>query len=285
MINLAKRNLYIYFRSPSNVLLSLMATLIVLLVYILFLGGNYGADYPMLDNGSLFMNTWLLAGMCALAPLSTSLSIVSAIIADRMQGVDRDFLASPVARYKIAGGYLISGATGSFIVTCTVFIISLVWLVLSGAAAPTLTILVKCLVIIALTCICSSCITFFIASLIRKSGAYNSIGTIVGTLGGFLSAIYLPFGQLPAAMQEVVKLFPPSHAAVLMRSTLLEGISSVSYASTPTADLAKVFEYLGVRLSSSNGLIPLWTSLAVLIGCSILFFGLSCWSVAYKRRK
>jgi multidrug/hemolysin transport system permease protein len=70
MINLTKRNLYIYFRSPSNFLMSLMATLIVLFVYILFLGRNYGTDYPMLDNGGLFMNTWLLAGMCTLVNIT-----------------------------------------------------------------------------------------------------------------------------------------------------------------------------------------------------------------------
>jgi multidrug/hemolysin transport system permease protein len=217
--------------------------------------------------------------------LSTSLYIVSTIISDKMQGVDKDFLASPVARHKIAGGYLISGATGSFVVTCTVFIVSLVWLVLAGASVPHISIFLKCLIIIVLTCICSSCITFFIANLIQKNGVYHSIGTIVGTLGGFLSAIYLPFGQLPAAMQAIVKLFPPSHAAVLMRCTLLEGISSVSYAHTPPGDLTKIFEYLGVRFFSSNELIPKWISLAVLVGCTFLFFGLSCLSISRRKRK
>ena len=37
-----------------------------------------------------------------------------------------------------------------------------------------------------------------------------------------MTGIYLPVGMLPAAMQTVVKLFPVSHAALLMRRVMME---------------------------------------------------------------
>ncbi len=78
----------------------------VLVVLRFVLGDSLAASFSNMNDGSLFVTAWMLAGMCAVAPLSTSLSVGGAIVGDRIEGVDQDFLAAPVAAIKLRAATL-----------------------------------------------------------------------------------------------------------------------------------------------------------------------------------
>ena len=63
----------------------------------------------------------------------------------------------------------------------------------------------------------ASCFTMYdIVSWFKSIHAFSTASSIVGTFIGFLTGIYIPFRSLPEAVQLVIKIFPPSHTAVLI---------------------------------------------------------------------
>jgi multidrug/hemolysin transport system permease protein len=73
----------------------------------------------------------------------------------------------------------------------------------------------KVLGLILLSTFTNTSIVLFITSFFKSNNAFATASTIIGTLIGFLTGIYLPIGQLPDVVQWVVKVFPVSHSAVL----------------------------------------------------------------------
>ena len=99
------RNLRLYVRDPLNVFFSLLGALIVLLLYVFFLGSLQessisdaipGAD-PALISG--FVDSWMFGGILALTTMTASLGALGVFVEDAESGRFRDFLVSPVRRW------------------------------------------------------------------------------------------------------------------------------------------------------------------------------------------
>lgn len=67
---------------------------------------------------------------------------------------------------------------------------------------------IKVLGLIILTVIFASFMMFFMVSCFKSVNAYSTACTVIGTLIGFLTGVYIPIGNLPESVQTVVKLFP-----------------------------------------------------------------------------
>ncbi len=102
------------------------------------------------------------------------------------------------------------------------FVLSEIYLVSSGGEMLSFFAILQTLGIMALTVLASSALVFFCVSFLRSQNAFTTLSTILGTLVGFVTGVYIPIGTLPEAMQWVVKLFPISHSAVLYRQVLTE---------------------------------------------------------------
>jgi multidrug/hemolysin transport system permease protein len=113
--------------------------------------------------------------------------------------------------------------------------------------------------------------------------AFATASTIIGTLIGFLTGIYLPIGQLPNAVQWIIKVFPVSHSAVLMRQVMMDDSLSKTFAGAP-AEAAESFKQLmGVTLKFGDTTASALVSFGVLIVSFALFFILSVFSLSRKR--
>src|SRR5690606_28948098 len=84
-----------------------------------------------------------------------------------------------------------------------------------------------------LTVLYSSFMMFFMVSFFKSNNAFATASTVIGTLIGFLTGVYIPIGELPGSVQTVVKIFPPSHSAVLLRKIMMEEAQKISFAGAP----------------------------------------------------
>jgi multidrug/hemolysin transport system permease protein len=75
--------------------------------------------------------------------------------------------------------------------------------------------------LILLATMANTSLVCFMASFFKSQQAFGTASTVIGTLIGFLTGIYLPVGNLPASVQTVIKVFPISHSAVLFRQVLM----------------------------------------------------------------
>ena len=112
---LTRRNLKIFLKDKANVFFSLLAPLIVLALYILFLGrvqedGLLSALESMGVTGgreeiSAFCDSWMLAGAMSCACITVPLCACGIMIQDKTRGISADLMVSPVARWVTPAAY------------------------------------------------------------------------------------------------------------------------------------------------------------------------------------
>ena len=199
MFNLAERNLKIYFRQKSTVFFSLLSIFIIIGLYVVFLGNTWASDYE-LPGKDLLMHSWIIAGIMATASITTTMGAFGIMVEDRVKKNDKDFLSAPIKRSQLVGGYLMSSCVIGVMMSLFAFILGEAYIVYSGGKLLSLMAMVKLLAIILLSVTASSAFVFFIVSFFTNNSAYSTASTVLGTLVGFLTGIYLPIGSLPEAV-------------------------------------------------------------------------------------
>ena len=102
------RNLKVFLKDRANVFFSLLAPLIVLALYVLFLGrlqsdGMLASLEEMNVTGAedavrAFCDSWMLVGVMASASITVPLCACGIMVQDKSRGISADLLASPVPR-------------------------------------------------------------------------------------------------------------------------------------------------------------------------------------------
>ncbi len=278
------RNAKVYFRDRSAVIFSLLGVLIILGLYLFFLADNLETSLAELPDATLFVGSWLVAGICAVAPVTTAMGALGILVSDREKKVSRDFLASPVKRSRLVAGYMGGGLVAAGLMTLLALVLAGGWLLAGGAVLPSIPVLLAILGVMVLALVSGVCMVFFIITFLSTNGAFVGASTVVGVLVGFLTGMYMPVGALPEGAQWAVKLFPTTHAAVLLRYLVLRGPAAASYEGVPAAVQDELWQQMGVRLTYGDAVFPLWGSVLVLAGASVVFFLLSVWNYRRKSR-
>lgn len=283
MIYFAERNLKVFFRQKSAVFFSLLGVLIVIGLYVLFLGDVWVSNFPDIEGIKGLMGTWVIAGIVSITPVTTAMGAFEAMVEDRSKKLTRDFFASPVQRWKLVGGYLLSAYVVALLMSLAALGLGQLYILSCGGGLFTWEALGKTLCILPLSTLASSVMVFFLVSFFHNSAAFATASTVIGTLIGFVTGIYLPVGSLPEAVQWVVKLFPVSHAGALLRQVLLEAPMSSCFSGAPEAVTAEFRRTMGVTYTYGEFTAGPLTHVLVLAGASLVFFLLAWWNVARKK--
>ena len=99
-----------------------------------------------------------------------------------------------------------------------------------------------------------------------------------------MMGIYIPVGQLPEGVQTVIKLFPPSHSALLFRQVIMEDAIKASFGQAPAGVLDSFSTMLGVTFKIGDTAVTPVMSIALLVGSGILFLGLSILNLSRKKK-
>lgn len=270
-----KRNLLIFFRDRGSVFFSLLGVFVIIGLYILFLGDVMVRNVQDLPGARFLMDSWIMAGLLAVTPVTTSLGALGNILVDRKYGMYNDFAASPLKRRTIVSGYLLSAFFISLILTLLTFILGEIYIVLYGGRLLSLEAALKVLALVLFTTASSSIMMFYLVTWFKSINAFSAASTITGTLIGFLTGIYIPIGNLPSPIQTVIKFFPPSHAAVLLRSIMMEEAENLVFAGAPVEALRAFRLELGVAFEVRGTILKPYISLLYMACFMVLFFVLT----------
>ena len=105
LIRLTERNVKVFIKDRANVFFSMLAPLIVLVLYVLFIGrmqsdgiiaslAEYGVSAD--DAVRAFSDSWMLSGVMATSCITVPLCACSTMVYDKNRGVSADFAASPI---------------------------------------------------------------------------------------------------------------------------------------------------------------------------------------------
>lgn len=282
------RSLRLYFRDRGAVFFSLLAVLIVFGLYTLFLGDVYTDSLSGLGSGAgLLVSAWTMAGMVAVASVNTAMAGLGTMVQDRENGVLSDFLVTPVSRGRILLGYAAAAFFIGVVMSLLTYGLATLYLMAKGLAASALFApnrLVRVVLAVLATSFSNTTMLLFLCCLFRSGRAYSAAGTVIGTLSGFLTGVYLPVGQLPEAVRVLIKLFPTSHGAALLRQEMMAAQMDTVFLDAPEALRVEVEQMLGVRYFIGGNALPQWGYWAYLLGAGVLFF-LLCLPLAGKKKR
>lgn len=220
---LTKRHMQVFFRDKGAVFFSLLSPLIIFLLFFLFLGASQltslKESLPHIDEDklSLFLNSWVYAGIVMTTTITTGLAALGVFVADRESGRFTDFAVSPVPRWKVVMSYLLATASIAAIITTIVYITAQIYLIMQGASVPTPEALIQTVGRYLLIAFSFAALSSLVITFIKSNAAFTSLSVIVGTGIGFMAGIYVPLGIMSTSVANVLNALPFAQSAVLLR--------------------------------------------------------------------
>lgn len=292
---LTARNLKVFFKEKANIFFALLAPLIVLALYVLFLGRiQIDGILAALGDGvsaeaeaavQSFCNSWMLAGALSCACITVPLCACGVMVTDKTRGITSDFLASPVPRWAPAASYFVSVVLAGLAIGGAVLGICFVWLAASGSWYLSAADVFGCIGTVVLSVLSSSAFLTFLVGFLRSQGAFTGINVIFGTLIGFLIGAYMPLTYFPLGVQYFTLFIPGSWSAGMFRNFLMRGaLEEVAGATSPPfADaLSKEF---ALELNGFGTELGLPVMAAVLAGSVVLFAALALLAAQLRKRR
>jgi len=266
------------------VFFSLLAVLIIMGLYVLFLGDIILSDMKDMPGARFLMDSWVMSGLLCVASITTTMGAFGIMVDDRAKNILKDFFASPIKRSTLVGGYLGGTFLIGMVMSLLTFLCAELYIVAYGGDWVSWTALIKVLGIMVLSVISSSSIVFFMVSFFNSLNAFGTASSILGTLIGFLTGIYIPIGNLPAGVQTVVKCFPVSHSGALFRQVLMASPLEQTFAGVPASQVESYKVAAGVVYRFGDQLTGPLFSIIVLIVTTIVFFALATLNLSRKMK-
>ncbi len=284
MLNMAKRNIKVFFRDRSSVFFSLLAVFIIIALYAVFLGDTITSgneNVPGIDN---LVNSWVIAGILAVISMTSTLGAFGVMVEDRAKKISKDFSVSPLRRRDIAGGYILCSVCVGIIMSLVALVIGELYIVAAGGELLPTENMLQVIGGIFLSVFSSSSIVLFIVSFFKSQNAFGTASTIIGTLIGFLTGVYIPIGSLPDAVQGIIKAFPVSYSASLFRTSMLEQPMAVSFDGAPASAVENFTHEMGVNFQFGDFTTTITTCIIVLFATAAIFYTLSILNLSRKRK-
>ena len=283
---LTRRTLKIFLKDRANVFFSLLAPLIVLALYVLFLGriqedgllavlegmGIQGGG----DQIAAFSDSWMLAGCMSCACITVPLCACGIMIQDKARGITQDLFISPVARWVTPAAYFCSVVAAGLAIGAIVLAVCFVWLAASGMWLLSLPDVLGCIGAFILSVISSSTLLVFVVSFFRSQGAFTALNISLGTVVGFLIGAYMPISYFPDAVQKFTYFIPGSYTAGLFRNFMMRGALeeiaqlSPAFAEGLRSEFSLTFDFFGADVGISAMFVVLAAVAAVFAGLNVL---------------
>ena len=237
ILGFIKRNVLLFFKDWQSILFSLLTSIIVLVLYLLFLKGTFVSaiqrameQYPGLASMvpqkdiDMFANLFLLSGILGSAMISVPFSCITVLVKDRANKVDYDILATPMKREQIIFAYFVSAVLTSTLLTDIILAVGLIGIRMQGNMYLNASQVVKAFSIVALGSISASAIFMIIVLFFKTVSACEAFFGILSAASGFVIGAYIPISQFSDGVQTVCNLFPASQITIMLRNILLNGL-------------------------------------------------------------
>ena len=283
MLNLAVRNIKLYFRDKTSVFFSLLGVFIIIGLYVLFLGEQIQGSIKDLPGARFLMDSWIMGGVIAVTSITTTMGAFGQMVDDKVKKNYKDIYASPLKRYKIVGGYLISSYVVGVIMSLVTFLLAEIYIVYGGGQVLPFNDILKAIGLILISVLASSSMIFFLVSFFKTSNSFATASTVIGTLMGFVMGIYIPIGALPSSVQGLIKAFPLSHSGTLLRQVFMRVPISETFKGIPLTEVEKFKLELGVVYKLDGGILTPGLQIGFLLLTTVIFFILTILSVSRKK--
>ena len=302
ILGFIKRNVLLFFKDWQSILFSLLTSIIVLVLYLLFLKGTFVStiqsameQYPGLASVvtekdiDMFANLLLLTGILGSAMISVPFSCITTLVRDRANKVDYDILATPLKRGQIIFAYFVSAVLTSTLLTDIILAVGLIGIRMQGNMYLNISQVVKAFSVVALGSISASAIFMIIVLFFKTVSACEAFFGILSAASGFVIGAYIPISQFSNEVQTVCNLFPASQITIMLRNILLNGLLEHINTSLQGVDqgmfVLSLKEYFTFQAKLFHGYLDMNKMLGYILGVILLCIvaQIMIYSVSYKK--
>ncbi len=302
---LVVRNVKLFMKDKMMVFFSMLAPVIVLLLYILFLGkmqvDNIDnvirseetfknllegvSDAEITSAIQMIINNWMIAGVISVSCITVAFNASTVMVRDRDRGTIDDVLAAPIPRWVLYLSYILSTFVITSCIVCAVLIFAMIYLAATGGFLMSFVTFLKLLLATFLSILSSSFFMVLIISFIKTESALTSFNSVFSALIGFLIGAYTPVGMLPKPVQYICCFIPGAYSAGLFRKIFMEGPINVfgKKLGISGAEVNQLLNDYKVELKFFNLTVSELAMWLVLIG-SVVVFG-SLVLILYSNKK
>ncbi len=219
-----------------TVFFSVLAPIIILLVYILFLGDlqansimdmfeSQGYAGMITDTEvKAIVNNWMISGVMGVSCITVALNANIVMVRDRMSGNVNDIISSPVKRWVLYLSYIISCFLITFTICFIVLMLAICYLAGTGGLMMSFADFLTIVCVMVISVLSSSFFMVLICGFIKSTSALAALNGVFSAAIGFLIGAYLPFSMLPNYMQYIACFIPGTYSAGLFRNYFMGGI-------------------------------------------------------------
>lgn len=286
-LQLTKRHLMVFYKNKVRLMYTLLVPVIIFVVYLLFLRGlelsmvqnvlsDPQYDLPASVSGDkhlyklieTLIDSWMLSGIIGLSTITVALQTNTVFVEDKQNGVNRDFVSSPIHRNILIASYFLYNFIVSALICLAFLVICLIYLAIVGEFVLSFASVLTILAVMFFSTVASTLMTVFICSFVKTEGTMMSIVAIFSTAIGFLIGAYMPLGMM-GWVQNVCAFIPGTYACSLLRYAFMETPLNqlTAYAQSIGIDsqvIAELSGNFGYNLNFFGTVVnPQWQSLAL----------------------
>lgn len=231
---LTKRNIKLFFKDKGMFFVSMITPMIILVLYATFLAKVYKDSFlsaipsffdvpEKLIDGAVAGQ--LLSSLLAVVPITVAFNSNMRIVQDRMAGVNKDLLVTPVNRSVLALSYFFATLATTLIVCYAAMAVGLGYVAIKGWYMSFGEVMLVALDVLILS-IFGTAFSSIISIFLNTQGQMSAVCTIVSAGYGFICGAYMPISGFGTAIQKIVSFLPGTYGTALLRNHTLNGAFS-----------------------------------------------------------
>lgn len=228
--SLVKRNMKLFFNDKGMFLTSLITPMILLVLYITFLGNVYRdsllQNFSMIEISEDVINGvvsgQLVSSILAVSCVTVAFCSNFLMVQDKALGNIKDLTISPVKSNVLSLSYYFASLFSTLIICLFATVICLIYIGITGwylSILDVLLIFVDVVMLVLFGTILSSIINHFLST----QGQISAVGTVVSSIYGFLCGAYMPLSSFPEGLQKVLSFLPGTYGTSLLRNHSMNG--------------------------------------------------------------
>lgn len=292
--NLIRRNCRLFFRDKGMFFSSLITPIILLVLYVTFLGNVYRDSFTgALPEGFVIEDALLnatvggqlISSLLAVCCVTVAFCSNLLMVQDRVSGARRDLAVSPVRPSTIAVAYFCASALATLLISLTALAVCLGYLAMAGwllRAGDVLFMLLDVALLTLFGVALSSCVNFPL----RTQGQGSAVGTIVSAGYGFLCGAYMPISNFSSGLQKVLSFLPGTYGTSLLRNHALAGAyREMARVGFPAEVIEAIRDSIDCNLYFFGRSVSIGGMYAVLVGATLQLVGLYVLLNAVRRER
>ncbi len=280
-VHLIKRNCKLFFKDKGMFFCSLITPLILLVLFITFLGKAFKDSYISMIPVGIEVSEKIISGLAGGQLLSSLLAVSCVTVAfcanmlmvqDKMSGARKDLLMTGLKKSELSISYYIATLITTLIIAVVATIVAFVYLAVVGWYLS----FVDCLFIfldILLLTMFGTAISSLVNHFLNTQGQVSAVATIISSMYGFISGAYMPIATFSTGIQNVLMFLPSTYASSIIRNHCMNGaLEAFESSGVPSAAMDVIRKSIDCDIYWGTTKVSMLAMYGILVATIIVFF-------------